>query len=131
MLPPRGGPARIAKAEMLSMVIEQVRKGVPPAYRSRKPVGGAIVGGIKVRRQDRVEEAVMDTVGPWELLIIVAVLVALFGANRLPKMARSLGEGIREFRSAFREGSDPAANGPAGQAQQTSTPTEQQHAQSQ
>jgi len=49
----------------------------------------------------------MDTIGPWELLIIVVVLVALFGANRLPKMARSLGEGVREFRSAFKEGSTP------------------------
>jgi sec-independent protein translocase protein TatA len=94
-----------------------------------------LAASTKVRRQDRVEEAEMDTVGPWELLIIVAVLVALFGASRLPKMARSLGEGIREFRSAFRDASDPAANRPAGQAQQTSTPpqqpTGQQHAQSQ
>jgi sec-independent protein translocase protein TatA len=62
----------------------------------------------------------MDTVGPWELLIVVVVLVAVFGADRLPKMARGLGEGIREFRSAFREGDDPTAtsskapNQPAG-----------------
>ena len=68
----------------------------------------------------------MDTVGPWELLIIVVVLVALFGASRLPKMARGLGEGIREFRSAFKEGGDPAANQPASPAgQETSGPAEQ------
>ena len=59
----------------------------------------------------------MDTIRPWELLIIVVVLVALFGANRLPKMARSVGEGIREFRSAFREASDPTTvSKPAEQA---------------
>lgn len=69
----------------------------------------------------------MDTVGPWELLIIVVVLVALFGASRLPRMARSLGEGIREFRSAFREGSDPTTAGEPTDAagQQTSGPAQQ------
>ena len=49
----------------------------------------------------------MDTIGPWELLIIVLAIGQLFGANRLPQMARSLGEGIREFRSALHEGSQP------------------------
>ena len=67
----------------------------------------------------------MDTVGPWELLIIVVVLVALFGTSRLPKMARSLGEGIREFRSAFREGSDPTAE-PTGQDGQDPTDADEQ-----
>ena len=38
----------------------------------------------------------MDTIGPWELL---------FAADRLPQMASSLGEGIREFRSAVHESS--------------------------
>ncbi len=50
----------------------------------------------------------MDTIGPSELLIILLVLVAIFGAGRLPKMARSLGEGIREFRTALRDASSPA-----------------------
>jgi TatA/E family protein of Tat protein translocase len=40
----------------------------------------------------------METIGPWELLIIIAVLVALFGSSRLPSIGRSLGEGLREFR---------------------------------
>ena len=52
------------------------------------------------------EEANMDTVGPWELLIIGLVLVAVFGSSRLPGMARNLGRGLREFRSALRE-ADP------------------------
>jgi sec-independent protein translocase protein TatA len=49
----------------------------------------------------------MDTIGPSELLIILLVLVAIFGASRLPKMARGLGEGIREFRTAQRDASTP------------------------
>lgn len=35
--------------------------------------------------------------GP-EILIIVAVVVLLFGAKRIPELARSLGGGVRQFR---------------------------------
>jgi TatA/E family protein of Tat protein translocase len=48
----------------------------------------------------------LDTIGPWELLIVLAVGL-LVGANGLPQMARSLGEGMREFRSALHESSQP------------------------
>jgi TatA/E family protein of Tat protein translocase len=46
----------------------------------------------------------MDTVGPWELLIILLAIGLLFGATRLPKLAHSLGEGIREVGSALHDG---------------------------
>ena len=39
-----------------------------------------------------------------ELLVIVAILVLVFGANRLPELARGVGRGIRSFRDATREG---------------------------
>ena len=45
--------------------------------------------------------------GVWELLIIFAVLLLLFGAKRLPEMGRSLGHGMREFKDAV-TGSDEA-----------------------
>jgi len=41
-------------------------------------------------------------VGP-ELLIIVLVLVLLFGANRIPKLARSSGEALGEFKKGREE----------------------------
>ena len=37
--------------------------------------------------------------GP-ELLVIVFVIVLLFGAKKLPELARGIGQGIREFRKA-------------------------------
>jgi sec-independent protein translocase protein TatA len=40
--------------------------------------------------------------GLTELLIIVLILVLLFGVNKLPKLGKSLGEGIRNFKSAFK-----------------------------
>ena len=39
-------------------------------------------------------------IGIWELVIIFAVLLLLFGAKRLPEMGRSLGRGMREFKEA-------------------------------
>jgi sec-independent protein translocase protein TatA len=43
--------------------------------------------------------------GGWEWIIIVLVIVLLFGARRLPEMGKSLGQGIRGFKSAL-TGSD-------------------------
>ena len=40
----------------------------------------------------------MFTPGPMELIIILAIILVLFGAKRLPTMARSLGEAIQEFK---------------------------------
>ena len=39
----------------------------------------------------------------WEFLVIFLVILLLFGAKRIPEMARGLGKGIREFRSAVKD----------------------------
>jgi len=39
----------------------------------------------------------------WHLLILVAVIVLLFGAKKLPDAARSLGKSMRIFKSEMRE----------------------------
>ena len=36
--------------------------------------------------------------GPWEILLVLIVILVLFGAKRLPELARGLGLGINEFR---------------------------------
>jgi len=38
--------------------------------------------------------------GPWEILLILIVILILFGAKKLPEVARGLGKGINEFRDA-------------------------------
>jgi sec-independent protein translocase protein TatA len=38
-----------------------------------------------------------------ELLIILLILVLLFGARKIPDLARGLGQGIRNFRSGLKE----------------------------
>ncbi len=38
--------------------------------------------------------------GPWELLAILAIVLIVFGAGKLPDVAKSIGKGIREFRKS-------------------------------
>jgi sec-independent protein translocase protein TatA len=42
-------------------------------------------------------------IGVPELLLIVALVVLLFGAKRIPQIARGLGEGIRNFKGGLKE----------------------------
>jgi sec-independent protein translocase protein TatA len=39
-------------------------------------------------------------IGPSEWLIIILVLVILFGAKKIPELAKGLGQGIKEFKKA-------------------------------
>jgi len=41
--------------------------------------------------------------GGWEIVLILAVVLLLFGARKLPELARGLGQGIREFKKASRD----------------------------
>jgi len=38
--------------------------------------------------------------GPWEIILILVVVLIIFGAGKLPQVFRSAGQGIREFRKA-------------------------------
>jgi len=45
-------------------------------------------------------EMVFGPFSTTELLIILLIILILFGASRLPQLARALGESMREFRKA-------------------------------
>ena len=38
--------------------------------------------------------------GGWEMVVIALVILLLFGAKKLPELAKGLGQGIREFKGA-------------------------------
>ena len=42
-------------------------------------------------------------IGPWEVGLILLLVLILFGAKKLPELARSLGKGLREFKKAAAE----------------------------
>jgi sec-independent protein translocase protein TatA len=41
--------------------------------------------------------------GGWEIILILAVVLILFGAKKLPELAKGLGQGIKEFKKASSE----------------------------
>jgi sec-independent protein translocase protein TatA len=48
----------------------------------------------------------MGSIGIPELLLILAILALLFGANRLPDIGRTLGKAIRGFKDATKQDDD-------------------------
>jgi sec-independent protein translocase protein TatA len=45
----------------------------------------------------------MFGIGLPELLVILFIVLIIFGANRLPEIGAGLGQGIRNFKKAFKE----------------------------
>jgi sec-independent protein translocase protein TatA len=41
-----------------------------------------------------------------ELMIILAIVILIFGANRLPELGRGIGRAIKNFKEATHEGQD-------------------------
>jgi len=49
----------------------------------------------------------MPSVGPFELVVILVVVLLLFGSTRLPKLAKSLGEASKEFKKGVADADAP------------------------
>ena len=58
-------------------------------------------GGMLDRDNDTLYSGFMPGIG--ELLVILFIVLLLFGGAKIPQIARSLGEGIREFKRAVKE----------------------------
>lgn len=54
------------------------------------------------------------SLGMPELLIILLVVLLLFGGRKIPDLARGLGEGVRNFRTAIRGSDDKDRPGGGG-----------------
>ena len=61
----------------------------------------------------------MFGVGLPELLVVLLVCLLLFGANRLPEIGKSLGEGIREFKRSMKDDSSGTDKKPDSKSQDT------------
>ena len=43
------------------------------------------------------------SLGPWEIVIIILVVILIFGGKKIPELARGLGKGLNEFKKAKKE----------------------------
>ena len=44
----------------------------------------------------------MPTLGVTELIIILVIVILIFGVNKIPKLGKGLGEGIRNFKASLK-----------------------------
>ncbi len=51
----------------------------------------------------------MFGLGVPELLLILAIVIVIFGASKLPQLGRGFGEGIRNFRKGLKSDDESAA----------------------
>jgi len=50
---------------------------------------------------------ILGMFGPWQIVLIVVVVLLLFGGRKIPELMRGLGSGIKEFKDASRDDEKP------------------------
>lgn len=50
----------------------------------------------------------LGPIGPWQVVLVVALILLLFGGKKIPELMRGLGSGIKEFKDASK-GEDEAS----------------------
>ena len=101
------------KAEILRLRAKVEQKGLSPGdgetprgrsgggtSRSRLSIAGTCVKDVK--------EAEMRP-GLWQILIVVLIIALVFGAKKIPEIARALGRSSGEFKKGLKEGNEAAA----------------------
>ncbi|MBG42493.1 MAG: twin-arginine translocase TatA/TatE family subunit [Aequorivita sp.] len=45
----------------------------------------------------------LGVIGPWQIVLIVVIVLLLFGGKKIPELMRGLGSGLKEFKDASKE----------------------------
>ncbi len=57
---------------------------------------------------------VAGMIGGWQIVIIIAVILLLFGGRKIPELLRGLGKGISEFKKGIQGDEEPKDSSTAG-----------------
>lgn len=52
---------------------------------------------------------ILGVLGPWQIVLILAVVILLFGGKKLPELMKGIGQGMKEFKNASKQ-EDPTPN---------------------
>ena len=53
-----------------------------------------------------INSVLLGMVGPWQVIIILLVIVLLFGGRKIPELMKGIGQGMKEFKKATQEEDD-------------------------
>lgn len=53
---------------------------------------------------------IAGTIGPWQIVLIIVLLVIFFGGKKIPELMRGLGQGMKEFKKAAKDLDDDTSN---------------------
>lgn len=45
----------------------------------------------------------LNNLGPWEIVLIVLVIILLFGGKKIPELMKGLGKGVKTFKQGMKE----------------------------
>jgi sec-independent protein translocase protein TatA len=52
----------------------------------------------------------LGMIGPWQIVLIVLVILLLFGGRKIPELMKGLGQGLKEFKKASKEAKEEDDN---------------------
>jgi len=56
-----------------------------------------------------ISASIFLAIGPWQVVIVVVLVLLLFGGKKIPELMRGLGSGIKEFKDASKDDTDKKA----------------------
>lgn len=45
----------------------------------------------------------LGMVGPWQIVLVIAVILLLFGGRKIPELMKGIGQGMKEFKNATKD----------------------------
>ncbi len=50
-----------------------------------------------------ISQTIFLAIGPWQIVLVVLVVLLLFGGKKIPELMRGLGSGLKEFKDASKD----------------------------
>lgn len=52
---------------------------------------------------------ILGVIGPWQVVLILGVVLLMFGGKKIPELMKGLGKGVKEFKDASKGEDQPTA----------------------